>query len=48
MLMTPETEELTTILPAMVEQEASAVASAWELMVTVTWEQTAEVWAGKR
>lgn len=38
MLIIPEAEELTRMLPAMVEQEAKAVASAWELMVAVDWE----------
>jgi hypothetical protein len=35
MLITPEAAELTTTLPEMVEQDANAVASAWELMVAV-------------
>jgi hypothetical protein len=40
MLIMPEAEELTRMLPAMVEQEAKAVASAAELMVAVDWEHT--------
>lgn len=48
MLITPEAAELTTTLPEMVEQEAKAVASAWELMVAVAWEQMAELWAAAK
>lgn len=35
-------------LPSMVEQEAYCVASAWELMVAVDWEQREAVWAVKK
>jgi len=48
MLITPEAAELTTILPEMVEQEANAVASAWELMVAVAWEQIEADWAAAK
>ena len=37
-----------TMLPETVEQSESWLASAWELTVTVGWEQMVEVWAGKR
>lgn len=48
MLIMPVAEELTRMLPEMVEQEARAVASAAELMVAVDWEHTDDDWPTAR
>lgn len=48
MLMTPDASGPMRTSPSMVEQEAYCVASAWELMVAVDWEQREAVWAGER
>jgi hypothetical protein len=48
MLMTPDALGPTRTSPVIVEQSAYCVASAWELMVAVAWEQMEAVWAVMR